>query len=334
MKDELINAIQPNCLIPFTLMALWLDSVVLPNDSTGAVRQQIKTGLRTNGSLTQSSWELLINNAELGIDPPANKPTILQWIQTNGNPTCSQLKIIINTLNVGAMQYFKVMSPVLDMVELNIKTGFQNDYKTKVWNKRVMHIIGENFYQMNIMLMQLYISNWDLIKDCQPYLVLERYLPKRPNGQSFTQDPNDPEVYKPNNKQRKSGWKRDRTLNKLNGTYYDGWSQSPVPITETNMYRPNFIPLTGKAMTIDLYIENYVRQSIKGNHDFKFISGNTNSPRGGGAYNIKVPMRARIGAMVNGKEIFSKPLIYFSIFAKIMKEVNGQREVQMQFSKL
>ena len=199
MKDELINAIQPNCLIPFTLMALWLDSVVLQNDGTGAVRQQIKTGLRSNGALTQSSWELLINNVQFGATPPINKNTALQWIATNGNPTCSQLKIFINTFDVGAMQYFKVMYPVLDLVELNIKTGYQNDYQSKVWNKRISHVLGGNEFQMNIMLMQLYISNWDLIKDCQPYLVLERYLPKKSNGQTFVQAPNDPEVFNPKN---------------------------------------------------------------------------------------------------------------------------------------
>ena len=330
MKDELINAIQPNCLIPFTLMALWLDSVVLPNDSTGAVRQQIKTGLRSNGALTQSSWELLINNVQFGATPPINKNTALQWIATNGNPTCSQLKIFINTFEVGAMQYFKVMYPVLDLVELNIKTGYQNDYQSKVWNKRISHVLGGNEIQMNIMLMQLYISNWDLIKDCKPYLVLERYLPKKANGQAFVQAPNDPEVFNPKNKARKSGWKRDRTLMHLGKQYYDGWSQDHVLITETNMYRPNFIPLTAKYMTLDIYAENYVRQTIKGNKAFKFISGNTNKMNNNERLNIKVPMRARIGAMVNGKEIFSKPLIYFSIFAKVMSSAQG-REVQIQF---
>ena len=140
MKDELINAIQPNCLIPFTLMALWLDSVVLQNDGTGAVRQQIKTGLRSNGALTQSSWELLINNVQFGATPPINKNTALNWIATNGNPTCSQLKIFINTFDVGAMQYFKVMYPVLDLVELNIKTNYIVDYTYKVWQKRVTHV--------------------------------------------------------------------------------------------------------------------------------------------------------------------------------------------------
>ena len=42
MKDELINAIQPDCLLPFQQMSLWLDSVVLINDPTGGVRQQVK----------------------------------------------------------------------------------------------------------------------------------------------------------------------------------------------------------------------------------------------------------------------------------------------------
>lgn len=331
MKDELINLIQPNCLLPFSYMALWIDSVLLVNDPTGGVKQQIKAGLRSNGMLTQASWKLLINNAEFEALPPINIATGLEWIEEQGNPTCSQLKVFINTFKIGTLQYFQVQTPTLDMVELNIKTRYIDDYTSTVWEKRVSHVDGSgHIYNMQICLMGLYISNFDLIKDCKPYLVLERYLPKRKNGSAYYQDANDPEVYHKYYKTRRSGWKRDRLLKNLDGQYFDGWSGQGVPITFNNMYRPNFIPLTSDKMNIDIYAENYVRNSIKGNKNFKSVSGNTNAPNAAGNYNIKVPMRARIGAKIGGKEIFSKPLIYFSIFAKVLYYNN---RVEIQFSK-
>lgn len=334
MKDELINAIQPDCLLPFQQMILWLDSVVLPNDSTGAVRQQIKAGLRSNGNLPQANWELLINNVEFEALPPINKATALNWIAQQGRPTCSQLKIFIDTFKIGAMQYFKVLYPVLDLVELNIKTGYSLDYNQKVWNKRVSHVnSGGDIYELNIMLMQLYVSNWELIKDCKPYLVLERYMPKKKKSNKLVQDPNDPELFHDVVKSRKSGWKRDRSLRTLGGTFFDGWSQQTVLITESNMYRPNFIPIVDKTVTLDIFAENYIRNNL-GYREPKVISGNTNRPRDTQRFNIKVPMRARIGAKIGGKEIFSKPLIYFSIFAKVMNKQGGTRKIQVQFSKL
>ena len=336
MKDELINAIQPDCLLPFQQMSLWLDSVVLINDPTGGVRQQIKAQLRSNGNLTQAGWILLINNVVFDDLPPINKATALNWINTSGRPSCSQLKIFINTFKVGTMEYFKVLYPVLDLAELNIKTGYENDYNQKVWNKRISQVTGAGeSLKLNIMLMQLYVGNYDLIKDCNPYLVLERYLPKKKKSNTFYQDPTNEENFIAITKSRKSGWKRDRTLNRLGATFYDGWSQNNVLITESNFYRPNFIPITAKTVTLDIFAENYVRNNL-GNKDIKSVSGNTNTPKGGGRYNVKVPMRARIGAMIGGKEIFSKPLIYFSIFAKVMERdaTFNEKEVQIQFSKL
>lgn len=317
MKDELINSIQPNCLLPFQLMTIWLDNVVLINDPTGAVRQQIKTGLRSNGSLTQASWELLINNVVLEQNPPINNAVALQWVQAQGYPTCTQLKIFINSFAIGAMNYFNVNTPAVNLVELDIKTTYVKDAGNKRGDKHIYHVVGGKNFLIRSFFMHLYIQNWEYIKDAQPKLVLERYLPKRKNaGTTYVI--------------RKSGYKRDKRLSIL-GNVVNGWGGTPITVTQTNLYRPNFIPLTGKKQVLDIYAENYVRNQL-GNKEFKFISGNTNVMNTE-RYNIKIPMRARICIKCNGKEFFSQPLIYFSIFAKVNSTQQVENLVDVQFGK-
>lgn len=320
MKDELINLIQPNCLLPFQSMALWLDNVVLVSDPTGAVRQQIKTGLRSNGSLTQASWELLINNVVLEENPPINNMVALQWVQAQGYPNCTQLKIFIDSFAIGTQDYFKVLLPAIYASELNIKTSWVIDHDEYKADKHIYHVTGGGkSWLIRSFFMHLYVSNWNEIKDAKPQLVLERYTPKRKNGLQ----------YKP----RKAGYKRDRRLVELGGDVFDGWSGQNVNITQTNLYRPNFIPLTGKSQKIDIYAENYIRSQL-GNKSFKFISGNTDKTNrlSEYVYNIKVPMRARLCIKCNGKEIFSPPLIYFSIFAKVNNNAPNEPTVDVQFS--
>ena len=305
MKDELINKIQPNCLLSFTYMALWLDSVILDNDPTGAVRQQIKSGLYSGGQLTQQSWELLINNVQFENGAPINKAVALNWIAMQGCPTCAQLKIFIQSFKINTLQYFQVQTNVLDIVELNLKTAYNGDFAGETLEKNVYYVDGQGkTVLINTRLAIFEISNFDLIKDAEPYLILERYLPRKSNNSQH---------------RRKSGWKRDKNLMQLGGAYWDGFSQSYHTITESNMYRPNEILLNSSRVVLDLYPENYIKHYAVGNRVIpKFISGNSNisNVQGQEFSRQRVPMRARIGFKINGVEKISKPLIYFSIFAK------------------
>ena len=263
MKDELINKIQPNCLLPFTYMALWLDSVILDNDPTGAVRQQIKSGLYSGGQLTQQSWELLLNNAQFEQGAPINKAVALDWIANQGCPTCAQLKIFIQSFKINTLQYFQVQTNVLDLIELNFRTSYPNANGDN--HKNVYYV--DNQGHTNLLatrFLEFEIKNFNLIKDAEPYLILERYLNRRGSNS--------------NTSRRKSGWKRDKNLMQLGGSYWDCWSQSYHPITESNMYRPNEIPLISENQTIDIYPENYIKHVINGQASTvpKFVSGNSN----------------------------------------------------------
>ena len=164
------------------------------------------------------------------------------------------------------------------------------------------------------------ISNFDLIKDAEPYLILERYLPRKSNNSQH---------------RRKSGWKRDKNLMQLGGIYWDGFSQSYHNITQDNMYRPNELLLNASRVVLDLYPENYIKHSSIGSKVIpKFISGNSNytSVRGQQYSRQRIPMRARIGYKIGGVEKTSKPLIYFSIFAKRIP-YSPEPRIEITFSK-
>lgn len=325
MKDELINHLTPKCLLPFTYMSLWLDNIILNNDPSGALRQAIKDGLRTGGQLTEDSWRLLVQNAQMEDSAAFNRIQAMNWITSQGCPTCAQFKLFIEGFKIGTLPYFRVMAPVFDLVEIDFYTQHREGYVAgRGGDKVVFHTpVGESQYTIEVYNMHLQIKNFNLIKDARPYLIIERYVGRRkltrlPVADSYPS--------------KKSGWRRGKYYT-IGDTYHDGWSGQNVPVSFGDMFRPNNIELVSANQEIDFYPENYIK-TMRGNRVFKPVNGKMNRVNTDGAkeyYNIQVPLRFRIAYKMGNEEIISKPLLYFTIFARVNKT---EKTVQISYSKL
>lgn len=326
MKQELINKINPNCLLPFSYMVLWIDNLTFLNDSNGALKLEVKNKIRSDGRLEQDGWDILIHNVVFEDFAPVNGNTILNWIMLQGAPTCNQLKIIIQSLKLGGLAQLYVEYPVLDILEIDMKTKpLSYDRRGNITNnggKTLNYYTGQGIaddpnlesVKYHIRFLTLYIKNFEYIKDCNPYLVIERY-----SGAS-------------NGKNRKSGWKRDKVLNKLNDRY-PLWGGGSRQITYTDGYRPNNIPITSEQQDFDIFAENYIKIGSMDDYTPQGVGMNydRNVKRLGYQASAKVSLRLKIGIKSGGREFLSKPLLNFTIFAQ---QLANEETVFVGFSKL
>ena len=95
MKQELINRIMPNCLLPMYYMITWINNLVFQNEPADTLRQLIISKVKSNGQLLPEGWELLLNNAVFENNASINSAQVLEWINAQNCPTCNQLKQII-----------------------------------------------------------------------------------------------------------------------------------------------------------------------------------------------------------------------------------------------
>ena len=337
MKQELINKINPNCLLPFSFMVLWIDNLTFLNDSNGALKLEVKNKIRSDGKLEQDGWDILIHNVVFEQGAPVNGNTILNWIMLQGSPTCNQLKIIIQSLKLGGLSHLFVEYPVLDILEIDMKTkplSYNHGVIDNDGGKTLNYIAGQGLVynedkllipdnpndpqqdsvKYHIRFLTLYIKNFEYIKDCSPYLVIERY-----SGAS-------------NKKNRKSGWKRDKVLNKL-GENYPVWGGGSRQISYTDGYRPNNIPITSERQNFDIFAENYIKIGSMESYTPQGVGMNydRNVKRLGDQASAKVSLRLKIGIKSGGREILSKPLLNFTIFAQ---QLANEETVFVGFSKL
>ena len=324
MKNELINNIQPNCLLSFGYMILWLDNISLLNDPDGSLRQLIKSYLRSNGRLDVEGWNLLLNNAEFEANSPITKEVALQWIEEFCSPTCAQLKVLINALKLTGLAYLMVQSDILDLLELDF-----NLYNITDLEKNSAFMKDGRQYFVHVP--EFKIKNFDLIKDANPYLIIERLKPS---------------IVKP---EKKNGWKRDRTLMVLGGKFWKSWEGFYWETVTEEYYRPNEIPLTSSKQSINLMLHNYFgvrnlngyRTITKKGFCGKSVSHDRIQPKilnpitQENGYirpfrKQKINLRLRIGFKIGDIEKISKPLKYFSIFATTkMEELGGNIEQQV-----
>lgn len=312
MKQELIKRLNACCMLTFSLMLTWIDSLIFPNDGDGSFKAYLKTQIKPNGELSNSAWILLLQNAKFEIDAPITSAVAVEWLQSRTCPTCDQFKVIINSLELKNSFPMYVENHVLDLVELNVKLYSVADInKNRAFVMPLAYMNGMlEAHQVFIAVPEFHIRNFDLIKNLNPYLIIERLTPSR------------------RRRKKKSGWKRDKTMMVLGDFYHDFHNGGDILISEENGYRPNEIPLTSSRQQIDLFIENYFVLPNSTNK-LKRIGTNRRSssslmPNGLIPMNTikhKIQVRFRIGFKVGNEEKVSKPLLKFSIFAQ-----QGQRD--------
>ena len=254
---------------------------------------------------------LLLQNAEFEANSPITSAVAVGWLQERTCPTCEQFKVIINALKISPSFPLYVEAPVLDLVELDFKLYPITDLsKNKAYMIPIAWINGLiEGHQIFVHVPEFHIRNFDLIKDFNPYLIIERLMPKSKG------------------KRKKSGWRRDRTMMKLGGTYHDNYNGNEPLITEENGYRPNEIPLNSAIQMTDLFIENYfvlpsstskLKRIGFGKKDAKQFQPYIGIGDGVEKTTLKtrVRLRFRIGFKIGNTEKISKPLKEISIFAQ------------------
>lgn len=283
-------------------MAFWIDNLT---GVTANNRALIKSYLLPNGQLKAEGWAILANSVYFEDETPITAQDIKNWASFQMNMTCNQMRVIIDSIKVNG-NLIPVEYPPLMLIEMDMKTYSLDDNHNKtVWyNRGTAH---SNF-KVKIKIPEFHIKNFDLIKEAKPYLVIERW--------------------KPGNHYGKSGWRRANPM-LLGQTYHDGWAtMTNIPITQTDMYRPNNIPITSAKMSIDIFAENYIQNS-RGNKNFPTFVGTQNKrndPNGSNSFDSRqrIPLRFKIGVKINGVEYLTPTLIETNIYICKIKEDDGQ----------
>ena len=318
MKQELINRISSCCLLPFSLMMTWIDSLIFPNDADGSFKAYLKTQIMTNGELRNEAWILLLQNAEFEENSPITSAVAVGWLEERTCPTCNQLEVIINALKISPNFPLFVETNVLDLLSLDIITTADKEPSDNC--KHIFYLEGgtqlEPETTKTLIVSRLptfHLHNFELIQNSNAYYILERFVPAKRNKYG---------------KSRKGGWKRDKLLMNLGAQFHDGWSSENITVTPIIGHRPNEIPITNPKQIIDFKAENYIalktpnsknripRRAGINKDDRDDILWNDNSgyrPKKNPVTRIK--MRVKVGFVVGGVEKISKPLNYFSIFA-------------------
>lgn len=97
-KNVITNKITPCCSLPFPTFYFWIKSLTLNSEAN---RELILSKLSQNGILSIDAWKVLINSGRLEGDSPLTKAQFLSWFDCGNQPTCEQLKVLIESYQLG-----------------------------------------------------------------------------------------------------------------------------------------------------------------------------------------------------------------------------------------
>ena len=97
-KNSIINKITPGCGLPFSVINWWVSNLVLNSESD---RQFILSKISQGGVLSIDAWKVLINSGTLETDASLTKAEFLAWFDYGRQPSCEQLKLIIEGFKLG-----------------------------------------------------------------------------------------------------------------------------------------------------------------------------------------------------------------------------------------
>ena len=98
-KNIITNKITPCCGLPFSVLYWWVSNLTLNSE---ADRQYIISTLSQNGMIRVDAWKLLINSGTLEADASLTKAEFLAWFDCERQPSCEQLKLIIEGYQMGS----------------------------------------------------------------------------------------------------------------------------------------------------------------------------------------------------------------------------------------
>ena len=97
-KNSITNKITPCCNLPFSVIYWWVSNLTL---SSEANREFIISKLSQSGTLSIDAWKVLINSGTLETDSTLTKVEFLAWFDCKRQPSCEQLKVLIESFKVG-----------------------------------------------------------------------------------------------------------------------------------------------------------------------------------------------------------------------------------------
>lgn len=97
-KNSITNKITPCCGLPFSVVYWWISNLTLNSE---ADRQYLLTQISQNGVLSIDGWKVLVNSGTLEADASLAKPEFLAWFNCEKQPSCEQLKLIIEGYKLG-----------------------------------------------------------------------------------------------------------------------------------------------------------------------------------------------------------------------------------------
>ena len=97
-KNIITNKITPCCGLPFSVVYWWVENLTLNSPSD---RSFILSKISQNGTIAIDGWKVLINSGTLEADASLTKADFLAWFDCGNQPTCEQLKLIIEGYKMG-----------------------------------------------------------------------------------------------------------------------------------------------------------------------------------------------------------------------------------------
>ena len=98
-KNSITNKITPCCSLPFSVMYWWVENLTLNSPSD---RSFILSKISQNGTIAIDGWKVLVNSGTLETDASLTKAEFLAWFNCGNQPTCEQLKLIIEGYKMGS----------------------------------------------------------------------------------------------------------------------------------------------------------------------------------------------------------------------------------------
>ena len=98
-KNSITNKITPCCGLPFSVIYWWVSNLTLNSESD---RQFILSKISQGGMISIDAWKVLINSGTLEADASLTKAEFLAWFDCGKQPTCEQLKLIIEGYKMGS----------------------------------------------------------------------------------------------------------------------------------------------------------------------------------------------------------------------------------------
>ena len=102
-KNIITNKITPCCGLPFSVIYWWVSNLTLNSESD---RQFILSKISQNGKISIDGWKVLINSGTLEADASLTKAEFLAWFNCERQPSCEQLKIIIEAFKISNWSAF------------------------------------------------------------------------------------------------------------------------------------------------------------------------------------------------------------------------------------